>query len=73
MTDPFDLNLKSPLLTSLINRTLGLDVMSKMYDARPPGLDTKAFLQYALDVVGVTLQVNNQDNLDKIPRKGPLL
>ena len=73
MTDPFKLNLQSPLLTKLVNRTFGLDVMSEMYSARPPGLDTRAFLQYTLDVVGVSLQVNNQQNQDTIPREGPLL
>ena len=73
MTNPFKLNLKSPLLTSLVNRTLGLDTMSRMYDERPRGLDTQEFLQYTLDVIGVSLQVNNQQNLENIPREGPLL
>jgi len=73
MTDPFKLNLKSPFLTALIKRSLGLDVMSRMYEERPAGLDTQGFLQYTLDVIGVSLQVNNQQNLDKIPREGPLL
>jgi len=73
MTDPFKLNLNSPLLESLVRRTLGLDVMSRMYQDRPSGLDSQGFLQYALDVVGVSLQVNNQENLQNIPREGPLL
>lgn len=73
MTDPFKLNLKSPILEALIKRCLGLDAMSRIYRDSPRGMDSRAFLQFTLDVLGVTLQVDQQENLESIPREGPLL
>jgi putative hemolysin len=73
MTDPFQLNLKSPLLARFISRSLGFDVMSRIYREKPPGTDTRGFLQYVLDSLGVSLQVNHRDRLETIPSEGPLL
>ena len=73
MTDPLTLKLKSPLLTRLVNRTFGLEEMSRLYRQKPDGMDTQAFLQFVLDTLGVSLQVNKPENLAAIPREGPLL
>lgn len=73
MTDPFQLSLKSSLLTASVRHLLGFDVMSRIYRDRPVGINSRDFLRYVLDSVGVTLQVNSRDRLDSIPTEGPLL
>jgi len=73
MSDPFQLPFQSTLLTAAVNRILGLDVLARMYRSRPEGLSTQEFLRYSLQRLGVSLQVNNKNNLSEIPAEGPLL
>ncbi len=47
--------------------------MSRAYQARPEGLDAPGFLAFILQTLGVSLQVNNRENLAGLPRQGPLL
>ena len=52
---------------------MGLDRLVAIYDARPRGLNPHEFNQYTLDALGVSVQLNNGENLDTVPRTGPLL
>lgn len=71
--DPFRIELPSRWLGHLFNRVTGLDAISQHYRARPADLDARGFLAYVLDVLGVSLAVNQRENLDLIPRQGPLV
>jgi putative hemolysin len=73
MDDPFKLPFQSALLSSAVNKTLGLDPLAKIYRNRPSNQSTEEFLQYCLDSLGVTLLINNQENFADIPTEGPLL
>ena len=73
MNDPFQLPLRSTVLTAIVNKALALDVLARIYRNRPGNVSTAELFQYGLQALGVTLQIKNQANLDEIPREGPLL
>ena len=73
MTNPFRLNFKPRALAALAEKLFGLSQLANMYDVRPRGLDPEEFLQFSLDSLGVSLKLGNEQNLDLVPRVGPLL
>ncbi len=73
MTNPCRLPFKPRPLAALAEKLLGLGSLGDFYDARPRGLDPENFLQYALDTLGVSLKIGNEEQLGRIPREGPLL
>jgi putative hemolysin len=73
MINPCRIPIKPRAVAASLEYVLGLDKLGKIYDDRPLGLTPQQFLKYTLDALGVSLQINNSDNLDEIPRSGPLL
>ncbi len=73
MTNPCRLPFKPRIVSALLEKLLGLDKLGKIYDARPRGATSHEFLQYILDALGVSLELNNKENLEEIPAEGPLL
>ena len=73
MTNPCRLPFKPRIISSLLERALGLHPLGKIYDARPPDSTPYEFLKYSLDALGVSIEVKNAVNLDDIPREGPVL
>ena len=73
MTNPCRIPLKPRALAASLEFALGLDKLGKIYDERPPNSTPHEFLKYTLDALGVSLRINNTENLDEIPRSGPLL
>ena len=73
MTNPCRLPFKPRFVSAVLEKLLGLDRLGAIYDARPRGLNPHEFNQYSLDALGVSVQLNNGENLDTIPRTGPLL
>ncbi len=70
---PFRLPLKPAVLSSLLERLLGLRALERIYASRLPHTDSDAFLQFALARLGVTVHLHNGEALREIPRTGPLL
>jgi putative hemolysin len=52
---------------------MGLDRVAAIYDAVPRGLNSRDFNQAVLDTMGVTVHLENAENLESMPRSGPLL
>ena len=73
MTNPCRLPFKPRFVSAVLEKLLGLDRLGAIYDARPRGLNPHEFNQYSLDALGVSVQLKNGENLDTIPRTGPLL
>lgn len=73
MTNPTHLPVKPRFLASLLERVFGLHSLGKIYDSRPPKTNPRDFLDYTLSALGVTNVLANEQNLDEIPRQGPLL
>lgn len=73
MTNPCRLPIKPRFLASLIERALGLSPLGKIYDDRPLDLDPFQFLDYTLDALGVTIDIENPEILEDIPKEGPVL
>lgn len=73
MTNPCRLPVKPRILASLLESALGLKPLGKIYDDRPLGLDPFQFLDYALDALGVTIELENPEILEDIPKQGPVL
>ncbi|MDA1371766.1 MAG: lysophospholipid acyltransferase family protein [Proteobacteria bacterium] len=73
MTNPCRLPLKPRIVSAALERVLGLHPLGKIYDRRPAGSTPLEFLIYALDALGVSIELENALNLDAIPREGPLL
>ncbi|MCG8415203.1 MAG: lysophospholipid acyltransferase family protein [Pseudomonadales bacterium] len=73
MTNPCRLPIKPRFIASLLESVLGLKPLAKIYDDRPLGLDPFQFLEYALDALGVTIEIENPEILEDIPKEGPVL
>ncbi len=73
MTNPCRLAFRPRIVSALLEKALGLDRLGAIYDARPEVCTPHEFLQYALDALGVSLELINQSNLDEMPRSGPVL
>ena len=73
MTNPCRLRFKPRIISTVIEKVLGLDRLAQIYDGRPPGCTTHEFLQHTLDALGVSLDLVNASNLEEIPRTGPVL
>ena len=73
MTNPTQLSIKPRFLASIIELILGLHRLGKIYDRRPLKTIPKDFLDYTLEALGVSNVVENEENLDEIPKEGPLL
>ena len=52
---------------------MGLASLGKIYDQRPSGLSPFQFLDYTLDALGITIELENSKILEDLPRQGPLL
>jgi putative hemolysin len=73
MTNPCRLPFKPRIVSTLLEKALGLDRLGEIYDARPEGCTPHQFLQYTLDALGVSLDLIGATNLDELPRSGPVL
>lgn len=73
MTNPCRLPVKPRVLASLLERMLGLNTLGKIYDEAPRGLDPFQFLDYSLDALGVSIEIENPELLEDIPKTGPVL
>ncbi len=73
MTNPTHIPIKPRFLALLLERMLGLRPLGRIYDRRPMETIPKDFLDYILSALGVSNVVTNAENLNEIPREGPLL
>ena len=73
MTNPTHIPIKPRFLALLLERMLGLQPLGRIYDRRPTETIPKDFLDYILSALGVSNLVTNAENLNEIPREGPLL
>ncbi len=73
LQNPFEISLKNRYLAKLIASVLGTDRLAEYYRQRPEDADQDSFLQFTLSVLGITLSVEGETNLQAIPKKGPLL
>lgn len=73
MTNPCRLPFKPRFISAALEKILGLDRLGAIYDARPRGLNPHEFNQYALEALGVSIHLQQAENLDTIPHTGPLL
>ncbi|NKB32297.1 MAG: GNAT family N-acetyltransferase [Pseudomonadales bacterium] len=73
MTNPTHIPIKPRFLASLFERLLGLHPLGKIYDRRPLKTNPRDFLDYTLEALGVSNVLRNEENLDEIPKQGPLL
>lgn len=73
MTNPCRLPIKPRLLASVLERTLGLNRLADIYDARPAHCSAHEFLDHSLNELGITIQTENEEQLLEIPKTGPVL
>ena len=73
MTTPHKLPVKPRLLAAALEAALGLKTLGAIYETRPRGLPPPQFLRYTLDILGITVRINNRANLEAVPADGPLL
>lgn len=74
LAKPFRLPLRSRWVTVMVERVLGLDVLSKCYEFAASHSGTDNFLSAVLEYLQVTLAPVDQFNsLANIPKEGPLL
>ena len=73
MTNPTRLNLRPRLFSFLLERIFGLHHLSQIYEGRPRDANSKDFLLYVLNVLGVTTFLKQEENLSEIPQEGPVL
>ena len=73
MTNPCRLHLRPRTLASLLERVLGLSSLAGVYDQLPRDLNPFQFLDNTLDALGVSVELENPEILEDIPRDGPLL
>lgn len=71
ITSPFRLPRKTPFGwgENIAEWATGLSKLDKFYAQRPAGGDTRAFLRFTLDVLGIDYQIT-RGSLDKIPTSG---
>jgi putative hemolysin len=72
---PFQLNINPSVLAKGIEKLLGLETLSTLYEKRPiqledPALNTQQFLRYTMEALGFSLHLDNPQQLDHIPREG---
>ena len=73
MSNPTKLPIKPRFLAHIFERILGLSALGDIYDRRPLGANSKDFLQYTLGALGVTNVIQQEQNIEEIPSKGPVL
>ncbi len=73
MTNPCRLSIKPTFIATLLEKALGLSRLAEIYDGRPANTTPHEFLDYTLTALGVTLTINGSDNLEELPKEGPLL
>ncbi|MBT8148639.1 MAG: lysophospholipid acyltransferase family protein [Gammaproteobacteria bacterium] len=73
-SNPFKLNLNSPLVGRAAEKVLGLAHLANLYDQREPGLPPAEFLRYVLNRLKVELAIDDERQaLEQLPASGPLL
>ncbi len=72
MTSPFRLTRKTPfgIGENLTEWATGLSQLDRFYAERPIGCDTKAFLRYTLETLGIQYHINS-GLLSEVPSHGP--
>ena len=73
MSNPTKLPIKPRFLAHIIEKILGLSVLGDIYDRRPLNSNSKDFLRYTLDELGVTNVIKQEQNVQEIPSQGPVL
>ncbi|MEQ8314332.1 MAG: lysophospholipid acyltransferase family protein [Gammaproteobacteria bacterium] len=73
MTNPCRLPIKPRFLAAFVERILGLHTLGKVWDETPRGLDPFQFLDHTLDALGVSIDIENPEFLEDIPKTGPVL
>lgn len=73
MTNPCRLPIRPRFAAALAERALGLHSLGAIYDRRPLNLSPVDFLDYSLDALGVTIDLENREALADIPDTGPVL
>lgn len=73
MTNPCRLPIKPRFLASVLEKALGLGRLAYIYDERPPNCSAYEFLDHSLNALGITLQIENGEQLLEIPKTGPVL
>ena len=73
MSNPTKLPIKPRFLAHIIEKILGLSVLGDIYDRRPLNSNSKDFLRYTLDELGVTNVIKQEQNIQEIPSQGPVL
>ena len=70
MSNPTKLPIKPRFLAHIIEKILGLSVLGDIYDRRPLNSNSKDFLRYTLDELGVTNVIKQEQNIQKFHLKG---
>ena len=73
MSNPTKLPINPRFLAHVIEKVLGLSVLGDIYDRRPLNSNSKDFLRYTLDELGVTNVIKQEQNIQEIPSQGPVL
>lgn len=78
MHNPLNLPIGNPLLKWVVEKTTRLDLLRSWYDEwlmrTQGGLnDANAFLAFTLGKLHATLAVEQQENLESLPKNGPLI
>ncbi len=74
IASPFRLPRKTPfgLGEGVAEWATGLNKLDKFYAKRPAGIDTRGFLRFTLEVLGIDYQIT-QGTLSEVPASGPTI
>jgi len=73
MFNPTRLPIKPRFFAKILESILGLSALGNIYDGRPSNTSAKEFLRYTLRALGVSNVIQQEQNLEGIPRHGPVL
>ena len=73
IANPFQLSLKNRLLANLLESVLGLKYLAYLYSKCDQDYEAKLFLDFALQSLGIEVQVESNELLSEIPRTGSVL
>lgn len=71
--NPFQLTIKPRILAYCAEHLLGLQTLAAHYENRPQQLTPEAFLDYAINALGVTINISNAHLLKTIPESGAFI
>jgi len=73
IANPFQLPLKNRFIANLLESMLGLKSLATQYSKCEEDYAPKPFLDFALETLGVEVNIESKELLSEIPRTGPVL